>query len=87
MTQASNRHMLRLLIDESDARGDLYRAKLAILEGRKSDLALNRRMLKEREKQHGDALARLEAELRKTSAGEAEKELFKGGMPDPEPQH
>lgn len=79
------RNLLRLLIDESDARGNLYRAQLSILEGRKSDLAVNRRMLKEREKQHADALAKLETAL--SASTDPEKELLKSWMPDPEPKH
>jgi len=52
--------LLLLQIDESDARGNVLRAKLALLEGREGDLPTNRRMLKERIRQYEAAISRLQ---------------------------
>ena len=53
--------LLRLLIDESDARGNVLRAQLALAECRPLGRPLRERMLQERREQWERAKARLEA--------------------------
>lgn len=54
-------HILRLQIDESDARGNVLRAQLAVAEARPQARPLCERMLRERREQWERAKARLEA--------------------------
>lgn len=56
-------HILRLLIDATDALANQYRAQLALLERkeRKQDTTGCRRMLRERRQQYERAKQRLEA--------------------------
>lgn len=54
-------HILRLLIDATDALANQYRAQLAVAEARPQARPLCERMLREREQQYERAKARLEA--------------------------
>jgi hypothetical protein len=55
--------MIRLQIDESDARGNLLRAQLALAECRPRSRPLCERMLRERQEQWERAKGRLEAAM------------------------
>lgn len=55
--------LLRLQIDESDARGNLLRAQLAVAEARPQARPLCERMLREREQQYERAKEKLEAAM------------------------
>ena len=54
-------HILRLLIDATDALANQYRAQLAVAEARPQARPLCERMLRERREQWERAKARLEA--------------------------
>jgi len=55
--------LLRLLIDESDARGNVLRAQLALAECRPLGRPLRERMLQERREQYERAKEKLEAAM------------------------
>ena len=65
--------LLRLQIDESDARGNVLRAQLGVAECRTQELPTRQRMLRERERQWEQARARLEAAMGEATTRKDEK--------------
>ncbi len=71
--------LLRLQIDESDARGNVLRAQLALAECRPLGRPLCERMLQERRQQYERAKERLEAAMPGRSCGVASTTPPAGG--------